>query len=242
MKMAPQYLTIMIIFLSISSCLARVEPKPSLARHKSQITPNQTKTEIETQAQTRNKTMAYIESSCQGTRYPDLCMRSLASFAKYSNVVGPDHLAHIALSVSLVKALQTRGYLLKVVKEIEEINKGSEPGLAYLTMQDCEKQISDSVDQLSQAIKELRRVNKGTIIDDKMLWHISNVETWVSTALTDASYCVQSFPGHRMSKRTATIKSKAQNVAEVTSNGLALFHKYAARYKAAAAARAAKRP
>jgi hypothetical protein len=26
------------------------------------------------------------------------------------------------------------------------------------------------------------------------LWHISNVETWVSTALTDASSCVQSFP------------------------------------------------
>ncbi|KAK2360234.1 pectinesterase inhibitor [Trifolium repens] len=238
--MAPLYLTIMIIFLSISSSLARVEPK--MARHKSQKSSNQTKTEIETQAQTRNKTLAYIESSCQGTRYPDLCMRSLASFAKYSTIDGPDHLAHIALSVSLVKALQTRGYLLKVVKEIEEINKGTEPGLAYLTMQDCEKQISDSVDQLSQAIKELRRVNKGTIIDDKMLWHISNVETWVSTALTDASYCVQSFPGHRMSKRTATIKSKAQNVAEVTSNGLALFHRYAARYKAAAAARAAKRP
>ncbi|WJX75902.1 hypothetical protein P8452_59387 [Trifolium repens] len=238
--MAPLYLTIVIIFLSISSSLARVEP--SLARHKLQKSSNQTKTEIETQAQTRNKTLAYIESSCQGTRYPDLCMRSLASFAKYSTIAGPDHLAHIALSVSLVKALQTRGYLLKVVKEIEEINKGTEPGLAYLTMQDCEKQISDSVDQLSQAIKELRRVNKGTIIDDKMLWHISNVETWVSTALTDASYCVQSFPGHRMSKRTATIKSKAQNVAEVTSNGLALFHRYAARYKAAAAARAAKRP
>ncbi|WJX81417.1 hypothetical protein P8452_64302 [Trifolium repens] len=205
--MAPLYLTIMIIFLSISSSLARVEP--SLARHKSQKSSNQTKTEIETQAQTRNKTLAYIESSCQGTRYPDLCMRSLASFAKYSTIDGPDHLAHIALSVSLVKALQTRAIAL--------IN-------------------------LSQAIKELRRVNKGTIIDDKMLWHISNVETWVSTALTDASYCVQSFPGHRMSKRTATIKSKAQNVAEVTSNGLALFHRYAARYKAAAAARAAKRP
>ncbi|WJX81416.1 hypothetical protein P8452_64302 [Trifolium repens] len=201
--MAPLYLTIMIIFLSISSSLARVEP--SLARHKSQKSSNQTKTEIETQAQTRNKTLAYIESSCQGTRYPDLCMRSLASFAKYSTIDGPDHLAHIALSIAKNKSA------------IALIN-------------------------LSQAIKELRRVNKGTIIDDKMLWHISNVETWVSTALTDASYCVQSFPGHRMSKRTATIKSKAQNVAEVTSNGLALFHRYAARYKAAAAARAAKRP
>ncbi|MCI67342.1 hypothetical protein A2U01_0088601, partial [Trifolium medium] len=30
--------------------------------------------------------------------------------------------------------------------------------------------------------------------------------------------------------------------AEVTSNGLALFHRYAARYKAATAARVAKKP
>jgi len=228
--MASLNLTIIAILLSIFSCLALIEP--SLARHMSK------------NIQNRTKTMEYIESSCKGTRYPDLCIRSLATFAKYSTINRPDHLAHIALSVSLTKALQTRGYLLKVVKELEELNNGSEPtGLAYLTMQDCEKQISDSVDQLSQAIKELRRLNKGTIIDDKMLWHISNVETWVSTALTDASYCVQSFPGHRMSKRTATIKVKAQNVAEVTSNGLALFHKFAARYKAAAAAaRAAKAP
>jgi hypothetical protein len=73
------------------------------------------------------------------------------------------------------------------------------------------------------------------------LWHISNVETWVSTALTDASSCVQSFPGHRMSKRVATIKIKAKNVAEVTSNALALFHSYASSYKQAAA-RATKKP
>jgi len=105
----------------------------------------------------------------------------------------------------------------------------------YLTVQDCVNQINDSVDQLSQAIKELKRLNKfSTIINDKVLWHISNVEKWVSTALTDASSCVQSFPGHRMSKRVAAIKIKAKNVAEVTSNALALFHSYATRYRQAA--------
>jgi len=112
----------------------------------------------------------------------------------------------------------------------------------YLTVQDCVNQINDSVDQLSQAIKELKRLNKfSTIINDKVLWHISNVETWVSTALTDASSCVQSFPGHRMSKRVATIKIKAKNVAEVTSNALALFHSYATRHRQAAT-RISKKP
>lgn len=217
--MAPLNLTIMIIFLSFSPSLASHDQ--SLAKHKSQTL----------------SSMAYIESACQSTRYPDLCVRSLSMFGRHATIDGPQNLAHIALSVSLTRALQTRGYLLKVVKDLEELNSTE---VVYLTVQDCEKQITDGIDQLSQAIKELRRLNKITIIDDNMLWHISNVETWVSTALTDASYCVQSFPGHRMSKRTATVKSKVQNVAEVTSNGLALFHSYAAKYKAAAAAKAAR--
>nr|KYP38998.1 21 kDa protein [Cajanus cajan]KYP38999.1 21 kDa protein [Cajanus cajan] len=179
--------------------------------------------------------MAYIKSSCQGTRYPDLCIRCLARFAKFT-IDGPQDLAHVALSVSLSRALKTRSYLLKVAKELEEF-KGNR---VFLIVQDCSMQMSDSVDQLYQAIKELRKLNKRTIIDDTLLWHISNVQTWVSTALTDASYCVQSFPGHRMSKRTATIKVKAQNVAELTSNALNLFHRYASRYQAAS--RATKKP
>ncbi|KAK7368500.1 hypothetical protein VNO80_10526 [Phaseolus coccineus] len=201
-------------FFSIFLCVAAVDA--SLALHK---TPNQ------------NQTMAYIESSCHGTRYPDLCIRCLARFSN-STIDGPQHLAHLALSVSLFRALKTRVYLLKVAKELEEFKSDR----VYLTVQDCVTQLNDSVDQLCQAIKELRRMNKGTIIDDNFLWHISNVETWVSTALTDASYCVQSFPGTRMSKRTATIKVKAQNVAEVTSNALNLFHRYASSYHVAAGA------
>ncbi|KAK7339386.1 hypothetical protein VNO77_20049 [Canavalia gladiata] len=207
-------LPIVVIFLSIFSCLALVEP--SWARHN---------------PQTQTQTMAYIKSSCQGTRFPDLCMRCLARFSN-SNIDGPQHLAHVALSVSLSRALQTRGYLLKVSKELE----GLKSDRVYLIVQDCVSQMNDSVEQLSQAIKELRRLNKRTIIDDNFLFHISNVETWVSTAETEASYCVQSIPGHRMSKKTATIKVKAQNVAEVTSNALALFHRYASRYRAAARA------
>ncbi|CAJ1782710.1 unnamed protein product [Sphenostylis stenocarpa] len=199
---------IIVTFLSLFLCLAAVEP--SLDLHQP---PNQ------------NQTMAYIKSSCQGTRYPDLCIRCLARFSN-STIDGPQHLVHLALSVSLFRALKTRGYLFKVAKELEEFKSDR----VYLTVQDCVTQIDDSVDQLCQAIKELRMLNKRTTIDDNFLWHISNVETWVSTALTDASYCVQSLPGTKMSKRTATIKVKAQNVAEVTSNALNLFHRYASSY------------
>ncbi|XP_004514337.1 pectinesterase inhibitor 9-like [Cicer arietinum] len=190
-------------------------------------------------AKENSQTIAYIESSCHGTLYPNLCIRCLNKFSN-STINGPQHLAHIALSVSLSKALQTRGYLLKVTKELQTINHNNKR--MYLTVQDCVNQINDSFDQLSQAIKELKRLNQSsTIISDKVLWHISNVETWVSTALTDASSCVQSLPGDRMSKRVAMIKVKAKNVAEVTSNALALFHSYASRYKQVAA-RTTKKP
>ncbi|CAL0329626.1 unnamed protein product [Lupinus luteus] len=148
------------------------------------------------------------------------------------------HLAHIALSVSLSRALHTRGYLLKISNELNAMKKDKE----YLTVQDCTNQTNDSVDQLSQALKELRRFNKhGSTVNDNMLWHISNIETWASTASTDASSCVYSFSGHRMSKRMASIKDKAQNVAKVTSNALALFRRYATRYRQASA-RTTKKP
>ncbi|XP_058732820.1 pectinesterase inhibitor 9-like [Vicia villosa] len=182
-------------------------------------------------AKHNSQTITYIKSSCNGTLYPNLCIRCLNKFS-HSTINGPQHLAQLALSVSLSKALQTRAYLLNVAKELKTIDHNNKR--MHLTVQDCVNQISDSVDQLTQAIKELKRFNQfNTIINDKVLWHISNVETWVSTALTDASSCVESFSGHRISKRVATIKVRAKNVAEVTSNALALFHSYASRYKLA---------
>ncbi|KAK7349651.1 hypothetical protein VNO77_07180 [Canavalia gladiata] len=207
------HFTLLVIFLSFFSILATLV-EPSMARHN------------------HPKTMNYIESSCSDTLYPKLCIRCLARYAK-SIINGPQNLAQYALSVSLSRALHTKGYLLKVSKELNDIKRNKRE---YLTVQDCVNQIIDSVDQLSQAIKELRRLNqRGSTINDDMLWHISNVETWESTAITDASSCVYSFPGLRMSKRVATIKVKAKNVAQLTSNALALFHRYASRYHQAAA-------
>ncbi|XP_020219155.1 pectinesterase inhibitor 9 [Cajanus cajan] len=209
--MAQLNFTLLVIFLSLiySTLATPIEPS-SLARQKN------------------SQTMTYIESSCNGTLYPNLCIRCLAQYVK-STVNSPQHLAQYALLASLSRAVHTRGYLLKVAKELKSIKNNKRE---YLIVQDCVNQITDSVNQLSQAMKELRRLNKrGSTINDDMLWHISNIETWVSTALTDASSCVYSFPGHRMSKRTAAIKVKAMNVAEHTSNAFFLFQRYASRYR-----------
>ncbi|KAK8711197.1 hypothetical protein V6N13_146487 [Hibiscus sabdariffa] len=170
----------------------------------------------------------FIDVSCQTTRYPALCIKYLARYAN-SSIRNEQQLAQVALTISLYKARHTRSYMLKVAEELESI-KAKE----YPAVRDCLEQIEDSVNQLGQSIRELRRCSPETGITDDIFWHIDNVDTWISAALTDASNCVDEFPGRRMSKLKATIKVKVTNVAQLTSNALALFHRYAARYRSAA--------
>ena len=183
---------------------------------------------IETAFARRSQTRAYIEASCRTTRYPALCVQCLSDYSN-ATIQSPEQLAQVALSVSLYRAQYTRAYMLKVAKELESSKADKE---YYQAVKDCLEQINDSVDQLSQSIRELRRLGHEAVGDD-IFWHISNVETWVSAALTDAGTCLDEFPGRNMGKLKATIKGKVLNVAQVTSNALALFHRYAAKYRAA---------
>ncbi|KAE7997104.1 hypothetical protein FH972_001766 [Carpinus fangiana] len=183
----------------------------------------------------RFRSRAYIEASCRATRYPALCVQYLSSYANTDETIqSPEQLAQIALSVSLYRAWRTRAYMLEVEKELE-----ASKDVDYPAVKDCLAQISDSVNQLSQSIRELHRLGHEPVGDD-FFWHISNVESWVSAALTDASFCLDELPGRNIGKLKATIKGKVLNVAQATSNALALFHRYAAKYYKAASV--AKRP
>ncbi|KAG7998394.1 hypothetical protein I3843_01G256700 [Carya illinoinensis] len=178
----------------------------------------------------RSRSMAYIEASCRTTRYPTLCIKYLSSYAN-ANIQSPEQLAHLALSVSLYRALYTKTYMLKAAKELK-----ASKAKGYQAMKDCLAEINDSVEQISQSIVELRRLgHESAAVGDDFFWHISNVETWVSAALTDVSTCLDELPGRNMSKLKATIKGKVLNVAQATSNALALFHRYVARYRVAKA-------
>ncbi|PPD87082.1 hypothetical protein GOBAR_DD15987 [Gossypium barbadense] len=143
----------------------------------------------------------FIEASCRTTRYPALCVKWLTRHASSDTPPTAQQLTRTALTVNLYRARHVRLYLVKVAKELKA-TKAKE----YLCRLDP----------------------KAEMMSDDMYWHIDNVDTWVSTALTDASSCVDEFPGQRMSKMKATIKSKVLNVAQLTSNALALFHRYAA--------------
>ncbi|KAK4372017.1 hypothetical protein RND71_007401 [Anisodus tanguticus] len=169
----------------------------------------------------------FIKLQCKHTRYPDLCVSSLAAHVNPTSQ-DPQEIAQIALKVSIVKAVYTKNYLKIVSKELKQ-NKAKE----YQAVKDCLDQMSDSVSQLTNSFKEFQHMKGAKYSEGDFSWCQNNVQTWLSTVLTDTYICMDGFYGYPMGgKAMAMIKARVLNVAQVTSNTLALFNGYAAWHRA----------
>ncbi|XP_059624832.1 21 kDa protein-like [Cornus florida] len=164
----------------------------------------------------------FIKASCSATAYPAVCVQSLSVFATTIQK-SPRQLAQTALSVSLARAQSTKSFVTKLTKF-----KGLK-AREYEAIKDCLEEMGDTVDRLSKSVLELKRVGKARGPD--FLWHLSNVDTWVSAAITDGNTCMDGFAGRAMDGRIKTsIRARVTNVAQVTSNALALINQFAAKY------------
>ncbi|KAJ1416034.1 Pectinesterase inhibitor domain [Sesbania bispinosa] len=164
----------------------------------------------------------FIKSSCRATRYPVLCVQCLLGYASVIRQ-SERQLAMAALSVSISRTRSSASFVKKISKA-----RGMKPR-EYRAVQDCIENIGDSVDRLSQSVKELGRT--GEAVGEDFVWHMSNVQTWVSAALTDDNTCLDGFAGFGMNGNVKTaIKNKIVNVAQVTSNALALVNRFASRH------------
>ena len=165
---------------------------------------------------------SFIKSSCSSTTYPAVCVKTLSAYASAIQQ-SPRQLAHTALSVSLSKCQSTKTFVSKMTKM-----KGLK-SREYEAVKDCLEEMGDTVDRLSKSIHELKHIGQAKGQD--FLWHMSNVETWVSAALTDENTCLDGFSGKALDgKVKASIKAQVVNVAQVTSNALALINSYASKH------------
>ncbi|XWS60077.1 hypothetical protein CRYUN_Cryun07bG0003200 [Craigia yunnanensis] len=168
-----------------------------------------------------SRTSNFIKASCSATKYPALCVQSLAALAP-SIQQSPRQLAQAALSVSLDRAKSTQEFVTKM-KKFKGLKKRE-----YEAIKDCIEELSESVDRLSKSVQELKHMGQAKGQD--FLWHVSNVETWVSAALTDENTCVDGFAGRGMDgKMKASIRGHVINVAQVTSNALSLVNQFASK-------------
>ncbi|CAL5343881.1 hypothetical protein CsSME_00029024 [Camellia sinensis var. sinensis] len=164
----------------------------------------------------------FIEVSCKATQYPAVCVQSLSAYASAIQQ-SPRQLAQTALSLSQARAESMKAFVKKLTKF-----KGLK-AREYAAIKDCLDEIGDSVDRISQSVQELKAMGKGKGKD--FLWHMSNVETWVSAALTDENTCLDGFSGRALEGRIKTsVRARVTNVAQVTSNALALVNQLAAKY------------
>ncbi|RDX57619.1 Pectinesterase inhibitor 9, partial [Mucuna pruriens] len=142
----------------------------------------------------------FIESACKATRFPAVCVQSLASFA---GKIGQsdEQLALSGVSVSVTKT-RSSASLAKAMKP---------------AVPDCIKNLDGSVDHLSQSVKEF-----GLLASNFRL-HMGNIQTWVSAALTNQNTCLDT------PNVDAKLKASVVEANQITSNALALINSFASK-------------
>lgn len=176
----------------------------------------------------------FIKAECRATRYPALCVQSLSN---YSTTIQQSQrqLAQAALSVSLSRAQSAASFVSKLARM-----KGIKP-TEYRAVKDCIQNMGDTVDQLSRSMKELGGMAR--LAGQDFNWHVSNVQTWVSAALTNENTCLDGFAGAAMDGNVkVAIRRRVLDCAQVTSNALALVNRFAARHKAGDSSESTKIP
>lgn len=127
------------------------------------------------------------------------------------------------MSVSLDRAQSAKAFVHKLTKF------GSLKPREKAAIKDCLEEINDTIDRLSKSVDELKKMGQSKGQDYQ--WHRSNVQTWISAALTDETTCVDGFGGKVMNGRLKTsIGTRFVNVERITSNALALINKFGNKY------------
>ncbi|KAI3896859.1 hypothetical protein MKX03_013510 [Papaver bracteatum] len=156
-----------------------------------------------------------VRSSCIHANYPDLCLRTLTSFMGQATT--PNDVAKAAVTVSLARAQKVSDYLKDLSKKRNGGGGSNKRENGALT--DCVEEMTDSVEQLKKTLSELQHLRSRTF-----RWQLSNVQTWVSAALTYEDTCLDGFKTVDGDINKDEIKKKINNLARITSNALYLIN------------------
>ncbi|KAK1366663.1 PMEI domain-containing protein [Heracleum sosnowskyi] len=165
----------------------------------------------------------FIESSCRATTYPDLCIKSLSLYATTIQN-SPCQMAVMALEVSLNRTKSTQVFMHHLIKSKGLLAK------QQAAIKDCAEEVEDSLDRVTKSYAEMKSMGRAT--GEEFTWHMSNVETWISSALTDDTTCMNGFSDLGTSgKIKESVRAQITSVAHYTSNALALINSFAAKHK-----------
>ncbi|CAD6338343.1 unnamed protein product [Miscanthus lutarioriparius] len=174
----------------------------------------------------------FVRKSCRATQYPSVCEQSLASYGGSPPPRSPRELARAALSVSADRASAASAYVGRLCgsgsghKKGAARKGGAPSSSAAGPVRDCLENLADSVGHLRDAAQEMGDAGTSRAGTPEFKWHLSNVQTWCSAALTDENSCLDGLSSRAIDAGTrAAIRGKVVEVAQVTSNALALVNK-----------------
>ncbi|KAL1816332.1 hypothetical protein DCAR_0520718 [Daucus carota subsp. sativus] len=156
----------------------------------------------------------FIKTSCSKTIWPSLCFTSLSSHTGAIQT-SPRLLAQTALSVALDQVVSTSAAMQRLSKA-----PGIKPGEVG-PMNDCLEVLTDSIDELKNSMGEMSQLNGSP----NYALLISDIQTWVSAALTDEDTCMDGFAGKAGNTKNV-VRGRILNVVHLTSNALALINNY----------------
>ncbi|BAT72757.1 hypothetical protein LR48_Vigan847s000200 [Vigna angularis] len=201
-----------LLLLSLFLFAAAFSPAPTAADDASAPAPDDGDTE-------------FIRSSCNSTLYPDVCFTSLS---RYANAVqqNPGQLARVAIGVSLSKAHRVASYISNITREADYGTSGTRAAMA---LHDCFSNLGDAVDEIRGSLKQMRQIGAAGEGSGSFLFEMSNVQTWMSAALTDEETCTDGFQDVPECPVKADVCNRVTNVKKFTSNALALVNSYASK-------------
>ncbi|XP_021733127.1 pectinesterase inhibitor 10-like [Chenopodium quinoa] len=167
----------------------------------------------------------FIRSSCNTTLYPDVCYTSLS---RYANAVrlDPAQLARISIGLTLGRARHASAFFTNTTQRADY---GPDPR-ATSALRDCSSTFGDAVDQIHKSLKEMSQVASAVESSsaEAVRFQLSNVQTWMSAALTNEDTCTDGFEDVGECPVKDEVFDKVVIVKEYTSNALALVNSFAA--------------
>ncbi|XP_028759046.1 pectinesterase inhibitor 11-like [Neltuma alba] len=164
----------------------------------------------------------FIRTNCNATLYPGLCYSSLSP---YYNAIQQDSgkLARVAIALTLTKAHRMTSYLSGLSRDADY----STNSRAASALRDCFTNLGDAVDEIRGSLKQMRQLAIMGAGGEQFRFQMSNVQTWMSAALTDEDTCTDGFEDVPEGAVKTDICDRMNYLKEFTSNALALVNSYA---------------
>jgi len=200
-----------LILLAVSSITSACEENSTIPTNSTKTNFSYTSNAPSNSTNT-NDFKTYIRNSCNSTTYPYICYKSLSPYASKIEA-DPLKLCNTSLSVALNAARDASSAISKLLNNDD--NKLSSIGEEVV--QDCFGNVKDSIEQLQDSLDAMAHLDA----DFDREFQISNIKTWVSSAITNDQTCYDGFDDMNVDSTLGDkIRRRVLNVARKTSNAL----------------------